>query len=150
MEQPQAAGIPEKALHFSFPPCSAFPVPDTLWAWAPPLPPSLSSLKCGWGGGGNAGAASGNCVGTCTPGLWEVADDGICHAGVTGRLRSFSPAVSCAGGKGNQPAGAAAFLSSLIRASEVTRAINQPRPSISGGSDVDSGSVLMHLLKKKN
>lgn len=48
MEQPQAAGIPEKALHFSFPPCSAFPVPDTLWAWAPPLPPSLSFLSQMW------------------------------------------------------------------------------------------------------
>lgn len=140
LEQPQAAGIPEKALHFTFPPCSAFPV---LWAWAPPLPP-LSSLKCAWGWW------------KCQSGIWElcwdlhfwaleVAGDKISHAGLIGWLRNFNPAVPCAGGKGNQPVGASAFLRFLIRGSEV---INQP-PSISGGSDLESDSVLMHLFFKK-
>lgn len=67
LEQPQAAGIPEKALCFT---CLPFLLLLRFAALGVGTsPPSLSSHKIG--GGGNAAAASGSCVGRCTAGLWR-------------------------------------------------------------------------------
>lgn len=62
MEQPQTAGIPGKALHFTFLPFLLL----LCWVWVPPF--------MGWG-----------------LWALEVADDKISCAGVTGGLIDFIP-----------------------------------------------------------